>query len=113
MDSEPRGRARGGIARANRLSAEQRSEIARRAALARHSVQIKEATHGSADRPLKIGDTEIPCYVLADGTRVLSQRGLQTGIGMSSSGGSQGAQRVAQFITSLGEKGVPINDLAV
>lgn len=113
MTEEPVGRAKGGVARASRLTPEQRSEIARRAALARHSVEIKEATHGSADRPLKISETEMPCYVLADGTRVLSQRGLQTGIGMSSSGGSQGAQRVAQLITALGEKGIPINDLAM
>lgn len=113
MNEEAVGRAKGGIARASRLTPEQRSEIARHAALARHSVEIKEATHGSADRPLKIGEIEIPCYVLADGTRVVSQRGLQTGIGMSSSGGSQGAQRVAQFITSLGEKGININDISM
>ena len=113
MEEEATGRAKGGLARASRLTPEQRSDIARRAALARHSVEIKEATHGSADRPLRIGDIEIPCYVLADGTRVLSQRGLQTGIGMSSSGGSQGAQRVAQLIASIGEKGITVNDLAM
>lgn len=32
---------------------------------------------------------------------------------MSSSGGSQGAQRVAQFITTLGENDIQIKDLAV
>jgi len=40
------------------------------------------ATHGSADRPLKIGDLEIPCYVLENGTRVLSGRGVQTALGL-------------------------------
>lgn len=112
MVDKATGRSKGGLARASRLTPEQRSEIARKAARARHSPEIRVAAYGSADRPLKIGETEIPCYVLADGTRVLSQRGLQTGIGMSSSGGSQGAQRVAQFIASLGEKGLPVTDLA-
>lgn len=31
---------------------------------------------GAPDRPLVIGDIEIPCYVLEDETRVLSQRGV-------------------------------------
>ena len=44
------------------------------------------AKYGAADRPLKIGGIEIPCYVLADGTRVLAQRGLQSGIGLSEGG---------------------------
>jgi hypothetical protein len=73
-----RGGLKGGKARAERLTPEQRSEIARRAVEARWAKAGKEAipqaTHGSPDRPLKIGNVEIPCYVLDDGTRVLSQR---------------------------------------
>src|SRR5713226_6451465 len=38
------------------------------------------ATHGSPDKPLKVGDIEISCYVLEDGTRVLSGRGMQTAL---------------------------------
>src|SRR5438876_448984 len=93
-------------ARAGSLSKKQRKGIARKAAAARWADDIKEATHGSDDHPLKIGDIEIPCYVLEDDTRVLSQRGLQTGIGMSISGGSFGEQRMAGFIGSLAQKGV-------
>jgi len=62
---------------------------------------IKQAIYGSPDHPLKIGEIEIPCYVLEDGTRVLSQRGLQTGLGMSASGGSSGAHRTARFVSGL------------
>ncbi len=40
------------------------------------------ATHGSPDRPLKIGEIEIPCYVLEGGTRVLSGRGMQTALAL-------------------------------
>ena len=68
---------------------------------------------GAPDRPLVIGGVEIPCYVLEDETRVLSQRGLQTGIGMGSGGPRRniGAPRMAEFIQGLGEKGTEINDL--
>lgn len=68
---QPKGRARGGLARAAKLSPEARREIARSAASARWSVS--EAICGSPDQPLRIGSIEIECYVLEDGTRVLTQ----------------------------------------
>jgi hypothetical protein len=40
------------------------------------------ATHGSPDKPLRIGDVEIPCYVLENGMRVLSGRGMQTALAL-------------------------------
>lgn len=64
-------------------------------------------------RNARIGQTEIAAYVLEGETRVLSQRGVQTGIGMSTSGGSGGAHRLAQFIEGLAQKGVDCKDLAV
>ena len=60
-----------------------------------------------------MGDVKIPCYVLTDKRRVLVQRGLQQSIGMSTSGGSQGAHRLALFIEGFAKKGVECNDLAV
>ncbi len=110
---EPTGRAKGGFARAEALSPRQRSDIARRAVAVRWSGEIKEAICGSDDRPLRIGNTAIGAYVLEGETRVLSQRGVQTGIGMSTSGGSGGAHRLAQFIEGLAEKGVDCKDLAM
>lgn len=112
MDNEPTGKAKGGHARADALTKTERSAIATKAAAARWSGTVLRATHGSADHPLKIGDVEIPCYVLEDGTRVLSQRGLQTGIGMSISGGSFGEQRMVGFVDALAQKGVDVKDLA-
>ena len=38
---------------------------------------------GAPDHPLVIGDIEIPCYVLEDETRVLSQGGFLQAIGRS------------------------------
>jgi hypothetical protein len=69
------------------------------------------AKYGAADRPLRIGDIEIPCYVLADGTRVLAQRGLQSGIGLSEGGGYGGARRIAILMERLHEKGVDVRGL--
>ena len=46
---------------------------------------------------LHIGDIEIPCFVLEDGTRVISGRSLTTSIGMKGRG--QGAPRIATHKT--------------
>lgn len=74
---KPKGRAKGGIARAAQLTAAERSESAKRAAEARWSAPAPlEVIAGSADRPLIIGDARIECYVLEDGTRVISQAGM-------------------------------------
>ena len=38
--------------------------------------RIQRVIAGAPNRPLRIGDIEIPCFVLEDGTRVLTQRGF-------------------------------------
>jgi hypothetical protein len=110
VDHDETGRARGGHARADALTPAQRSEIAQKAAKARY--ELPKATHGSPDHPLRIGDIEIPAYVLEDGTRVLSQRGLQSGIGMSTGGGKTvGEPRMVEFVEALAKKGIDTTDL--
>lgn len=107
-------KAKGGLARAQALSPEQRREIAQKAALSRWDANLPKATHGSPDHPLRIGDAEISCYVLEGGMRVLSQRGLQSGIGMSTSGGSKtGEQRIVNFFQSLSIKCLHNSELLV
>ena len=59
--------SKGGKLRAERLSPEQRAEIARDAANSRWG--LPKSAFGGPDRPLKIGNTELPCYVLEDGRR--------------------------------------------
>jgi len=76
-------------------------------------IKTLETIAGAADRPLKIGEIEIPCYVLEDETRVLSQRGLQSGIGLSPGGAKKvGAPRMAEFIGLLEKKGIDSNNLS-
>ena len=95
--SEISGKARGGIARMDGTTAKERKALAKKAAAARWSGEIKRATHGSDDHPLRIGDIEIPCYVLEDETRVLSQRGVVGGLGMKY-GSRGGADRLTGFL---------------
>ncbi len=66
----------GGKARAEKLTKEERSAIARKAASARW---IPKATH-DGDLTL-IEGASIPCAVLEDGTRVLSERGVTKALG--------------------------------
>lgn len=68
--------SRGGEARAKALSSAKRSEIAKKAAEARWS-SPKAEFNGI----LSVGDMEIQCSVLPDGTRVLSQRGVGKALG--------------------------------
>lgn len=76
------GRAAGGEARAAKLTKEERSEAAKKAAKARWSAPAPiQAVSGSIDRPLTIGDVSIECYVLKDGTRVLTQASMFTALG--------------------------------
>ncbi len=72
------GKAKGGVARAEALTPEQRKEIAANAARARWDSSIPTATHEGV---LTIGATEIPCAVLADGRRVLTQSGFMRALG--------------------------------
>ncbi|QCG93915.1 hypothetical protein E6C67_08165 [Azospirillum sp. TSA2s] len=88
--SERKGVA-GGIARKNALTPEERSAIARRAAIARHSKGLPKAI---AEGVLKIGDVKLPCAVLEDeaNTRLFTQEGFLTAIGRAGKAkGGEGA----------------------
>lgn len=61
--------------------------------------KIRKSSFGSPDRPLKIGNLEIPCYVLEDETRVLAQAGMIRSLGMARGSSSKGSDRLANFIT--------------
>jgi hypothetical protein len=70
--------AKGGIARAANLSAEDRKEIASKAAEARWGVVLPQATHSGE---LVINGRKIACAVLQNGKRVLTQETFLTAIG--------------------------------
>lgn len=106
--------SQGGAARAKSLSKEQRSEIARNAAVTRHmkNSSIPDATHGSPDHPLRIGDLEIPCFVLNSSKRVITQGGMLTALTMRSGGATKGGgDRLSNFITTKAINPFISNDL--
>lgn len=91
--------SKGGLARAERLSPEERSRIATEAANARWSgEELPIATHPGV---VKIGEANIPCAVLSTGQRVLTEHGITTALG-SRSGGSKRRKKVSS------EQGAPV-----
>jgi hypothetical protein len=83
MDEEVTGRAKGGVARAAALTPERRGEIAKQAVQARWLKHLPTAIYGSPDRPVRVGNVELQCYVLDDDdkTRVLTQAGFLEALG--------------------------------
>jgi hypothetical protein len=80
------GAAKGGVARAKKLTPEKRSEIARFAVQTRWVKAGKKPVPGATHiGELRIGDAVLPCAVLADGTRVLNQAGFLRAIGRARS----------------------------
>ncbi|MCT9127501.1 P63C domain-containing protein [Cupriavidus gilardii] len=80
------GKAKGGVARAKSLSSEQRSLIARKAAVARWGAKpVRAIRKGNFQDEFGI---DVDCYVLDDEakTAVISQRGMGAAIGLTSSG---------------------------
>jgi hypothetical protein len=93
MSEEPKGKAKGGVARANALTPEQRKEIAKKAAEKRWNLESAssdaeekipvKATH---EAEIQVGDMTIACAVLEDGRRVLSERGISKALGRKRGG---------------------------
>lgn len=81
----------GGAARAKRMTQEELSESARAAANARWEKEGKRAHLPRATHKgdLEIGDVTIPCAVLDNGKRVLSEHGMTNAILGSRSGASK------------------------
>jgi hypothetical protein len=80
QQSEGGGKAAGGYARAQALSAEERSDMAKKAAIARWNDTSPVALYEGS---FKIGDTEINAAVLADGTRLITQSTFLLAMGRS------------------------------
>ncbi|MCF7976832.1 MAG: P63C domain-containing protein [Chromatiaceae bacterium] len=74
----------GGVARAKKLSSEERSQIAKTAAAARWG--IPKATHRGE---IVLGSARIPCAVLDNGSRVLTENGITNALLGSRSGASK------------------------
>jgi hypothetical protein len=70
-DDDSSKQRKGGLARSKKLPPEERSRIAREAARRRWEEPAPKAEYGAPDKPIRIADIEVPCYVLDDGRRVI------------------------------------------
>jgi P63C domain len=75
---------------------------------------VIQATHGSSDHPLKIGEYEIPCYVLEDGRRVLVLSSMINALDLSQGTASARASgnRLSKFLQSKSLTGYVPDELA-
>ena len=95
----------GGKAAAKKMTRTERSERAKLAANARWQKPgkrnaVPNAICGSPDRPLRIANIEIPCYVLDDGRRVIVQRGVLAALAIGRGTGRKGeGDRLTKFVT--------------
>jgi hypothetical protein len=110
MDEEITGRARGGKARAAKLTPEERRDIAKKAADQRweHGRLALPRVEHSGVLKIPALNMEIPCFVLDDGRRVISGRGMTTAIGMKGRG--QGIARIAghRMLESSNNNNLPV-----
>lgn len=97
-EKEPGRGTKGGHARAAKLTKEERSEAAMRAARSRWAVANYEGPIQDAEYPgiLTIGGKQIPCAVLSDGRRVLSDNGITNALLGSRSGASKRLKQAAK-----------------
>ncbi|MFA5964643.1 MAG: P63C domain-containing protein [Sphingomonas sp.] len=81
---------RGGLARAEKLTTEERREIAQKAANARWDriKALDQIPSAETAGLLKIGDVELEVYVLGDKRRVISKRAMAKALRLKSQGGN-------------------------
>ncbi|MBX3321369.1 MAG: P63C domain-containing protein [Phycisphaeraceae bacterium] len=100
---------KGGKARAEKLSKEEKSRIASVAARARWGKDapsgaeddVPEVLCGSPDRPMRLGEVEVACYVLDDERRVIIQRGMMTALDMAQGTAGRGdGDRLSRFLAT-------------
>ena len=58
---------------------------------------------GDPQKPLLVGDVEIPCYVLEDKTRVITQRGLYNALGIARGG----SRKIVGAKSQSNDSGIP------
>ncbi|RQC00226.1 P63C domain-containing protein [Pseudomonas aeruginosa] len=84
MSEKNESKAAGGKARAKALTSEERREISRKAAIARwEKAELEKIPQAQATGEVRIVDVSIPCAVLSDGTRLLTQAGFLLALGRS------------------------------
>lgn len=106
MQAKPASKAAGGLARALALPPDERSAIARKGAYKKAGVPF--ATHAGE---VKFGEEVLPCYVLEDGKRVLTTRGMMAALGRTWRGRKYSGTQLPVFLEAKNLFPLIINDL--
>lgn len=106
MQAKPNPKAAGGIARAASLTKDERSAIARKGAYKKAG--IPTATHAGE---VRFGDVVLPCYVLEDGRRVLTTRGMMATLGRTWRGRKYAGTQLPVFLEAKNLFPLIINEL--
>ncbi len=101
MTNDETPQSKGGKARKAQLSPEERSRIAREAAKRRWGEgPAPKAIAGAADKPIRIADMEVGCYVLDDGRRVIPTNYMLDTLHMARGGSMvRGMNRLELFVS--------------
>ena len=109
-DHELTHQVKGGLARAQSLTPRQRQEIAKKAAEARwQNDLLPKATHSGE---VEIAKVLIPCYVLENGERILSTRGIMKSLGRRWRGRKYTGTQLPVFLEAKNLKPFITNDMA-
>lgn len=92
--------SKGGKARSQALSPDERKSIASEAARARWSEQLPKAVSGGDDTPIKIADIEVPCFVLDDDRRVIATNGMLDTLSIARGGSMKGGMSRLELFVS-------------
>jgi P63C domain len=104
--------SQGGKARAEKLSPEERARIAREAAQARWDEPPPKALFGAIDKPIRIANIEVPCFVLDNGQRVITMGGMTDTLNIARGGSmKRGMSRLELFVSGKLIKPFVSNDL--
>lgn len=102
----------GGKAAAKKLSAEERTERARRAAEAKwEKLGIPPPLKATHTGVLALGESEIDCYVLEDKSRVISTRGMMKALGRRWRGRKHSGTELPVFVEAKNLSAFIDNDL--
>lgn len=93
-DKDP-SKVAGAVARAQKLTPEQRSEIARKAAASRWNDALAKATHAGN---LNLGNAEVQCFVLEDGERIVTTRSVMKALGRTWRGRKYSGTELPVFV---------------
>ncbi len=105
--------SRGGRARSENLSAQDRAKIAREAAQKRWGNLPPKALFGADDKPIRIADIQVPCYVLDDNRRVITMGGMTDTLNIARGGSmKRGMSRLELFVSGTLIKPFISNDLS-